>query len=106
MITGLKVLDFPGCSVVKTPCSHCTGTGLILGWGSSTCCTVWLKNNTHTHTHTHTHIYIYEVQGIGKTDGDRNQNNGFVVWGGVFSLERGKKKLSGELKKYSILQSG
>ena len=53
MITGLKVLDFPGGSVVKTPCSHCTGTCLSPGWGSSTCCAVWLKNNTHTHTHTY-----------------------------------------------------
>ena len=28
--------ELPGSPVVKTPCSHAEGTGLIAGWGSKT----------------------------------------------------------------------
>lgn len=35
--TRRKPQDFPGGPVVMTPSFHCRGTGLIPGWGSSTC---------------------------------------------------------------------
>ena len=38
--------DFPGSLVVETHASTARGTGLISGWGSSSCCVVWPNKTT------------------------------------------------------------